>query len=376
MQIKPFKLERFFAQHEFSVDYLLSASDCESLSQSELLDLADREGRRLWEELDLGYTESQGHPLLREEIVKLYQTISPAETIVAAPEEAIFIAMNSLLRPGDHMIATFPAYQSLYEIAEAIECDVTRWMLTPEDGRWTLDLNFLRDQITDRTRLIVVNFPHNPTGFLPSREDFKLIIEIAQEHDLPLFCDEMYWQLEHGGQEPLPAVCDLYQRGISLFGMSKTFSLPGLRIGWLVTRDAALMDRFTTMKDYTTICNSAPSEILALIALRARETIIGRSRRIIQSNLETARQFFAQYTELFTWIEPAGGSIAFPRYHAPVPLHRFCQDLLETRSALLVPGDLFDVPDHFRLGLGRADFPASVQQVDAYIHSSGLLQTS
>jgi aspartate/methionine/tyrosine aminotransferase len=376
MQIKPFKLERYFAQHEFSVDYLLSASDCESLSQSELLALADPDGRRLWEELELGYTESQGHPLLREAIARLYQTIQPADIIVAAPEEAIFIAMNCILRPGDHLIATFPAYQSLHEIAKAMNCEVTHWELSPETDRWSLDLDFLQDHITDRTRLIVVNFPHNPTGFLPSTEDFESLIQIARRHDLPLFCDEMYWQLEHGNRERLPAACDLYRRAISLFGMSKTFCLPGLRIGWLATRDPALMNRLTTLKDYTTICNSAPSEILALIALRARETIIGRSRGLIHTNLEAARAFFMRYRELFTWLEPDGGSIAFPRYHGSVPLSRFSQELLETRSALLVPGDLFDVPDHFRVGLGRIDFPAGLQQVEAFIRDSGLVQVS
>lgn len=372
MQIEPFKLERFFAQHEFSVDYLLSASDCESLSLTELLELADAEGRRLWEGLRMGYTESQGHPLLREEIAELYETITSADTIVAAPEEAIFIAMNCLLRPGDHLIATFPAYQSLHEIARSLNCDVTRWTLTPDAGRWTLDLDFLRSKITDRTRLIVVNFPHNPTGYLPSRDDFETIVGIARERDLPLFCDEMYWRLEHGDTEPLPAACDLYPRAVSLFGMSKTFSLPGLRIGWLAARDRELMERLVAMKDYTTICNSAPSEILALIALRARGTIISRSREIIRANLETAREFFLRHQELFSWLEPAGGSIAFPRYHAPIPLDRFCQELLEAQSALIVPGDLFDIPDHFRIGLGRADFPAGLQQVDAFIYDSGL----
>ena len=372
MQIKPFKLERFFAQYEFSVDYLLSASDCESLSLTELLELADPEGRRLWEELKLEYTESQGHHLLRKVIAELYETITPADTIVAAPEEAIFVAMNCLLRPGDHLIATFPAYQSLHEIAIALECDVTRWALSPDAGGWTLDLDFLRSKITDRTRLIVVNFPHNPTGYLPSRNDFDAIIGIAREHGIPLLCDEMYWRLEHGDTEPLPAACDLYPRAISLFGMSKTFSLPGLRIGWLATRDRKLMERLVAMKDYTTICNSAPSEILALIALRARGAVINRSREIIRSNLETARKFFFRHRELFSWLEPAGGSIAFPRYHAPIPLDHFCRELLEAQSTLIVPGDLFDIPDHFRIGLGRTNFSAGLQQVDAFIRDSGL----
>jgi aspartate/methionine/tyrosine aminotransferase len=371
MQIKPFKLERFFARYEFNVDHILSASDCESLSLSELLALADPAGRQLWDELGLGYTESQGHPLLREEISALYETITPADLIVATPEEAIFIAMNAILRPGDHLITTFPAYQSLYQIAEALDCRVTRWALAPAGGRWALDLDFLRSSIDDRTRLIVVNFPHNPTGYLPSREEFDAIVELAREHDIPLFCDEMYWQLEHEGVEPLPAACDRYHRAVSLFGMSKTFALPGLRIGWLATRDRELMDRLTVMKDYTTICNSAPSEILALIALRARETVIGRSQEIIRANLRAARDFFRRHEALFTWLEPDGGSIAFPRFTGGVPAAEFCQELRAAKSVLLVPGELFELPDHVRLGLGRTDFPAAIHLLDAFVQESG-----
>jgi aspartate/methionine/tyrosine aminotransferase len=372
MQIKPFKLERFFAQHEFSVDYLLSASDCESLSLAELLDRADLDGRQLWERLGLGYTESQGSPVLREEIAQLYQEITPADLLVAAPAEAIFLTMNCLLRPGDHLIATFPAYQSLYEVAQALDCPVTRWELTPCDGRWELDLDFLRANIKDRTKLIIVNFPHNPTGYLPSRESLEALIEIARQRDIALFSDEMYWRLEHRVDAQLPAICDRYEKGISLFGMSKTFALPGLRIGWLATRDREILNKLGAMKDYTTLCSSAPSEVLALIALRDREALIARSRQIIRDNLRTAREFFAAHEKLFTWLEPQGGSIAFPKFSADMPVTQFCEDVLVDKSVLIVPGTLFDYPGHFRLGLGRSNFAEAIEQVDAFIHESKL----
>ena len=372
MQIKPFGLERFFAQHEFNVDYLLSASDCESLSLAELLDRADLDGRQLWQSLGLGYTESQGAPMLREEIAQLYQEITPADLLVAGPAEGIFLAMNCLLRPGDHLIATFPAYQSLYEVAQALGCPVTRWSLTPCDGRWELDLDFLRKNIKERTKLIIVNFPHNPTGYLPSRESLEAIIEIARQRGIALFSDEMYWRLEAKADAQLPAVCDLYENGVSLFGMSKTFALPGLRIGWLATRNRQILNKLGIMKDYTTICNSAPSEVLALIALRARETLIARSRQIIQDNLRTAREFFAAHERLFTWLEPQGGSIAFPEFNADMPVTQFCDEVLADKSVLIVPGALFDYPGHFRLGLGRSNFAEAIEQVDAFIHESKL----
>ena len=238
MQINDFKLERYFAEHEFKVRYLLSASDCEALAQDELLGMADAEALSLWHALKLNYTESQGHPLLRAEAAGLYRSIRPEDVLIAAPEELIFIAMNALLRPGDHVIATFPGYQSLYAIAEALGCSVTRWPLEVCAGRWGLDLDFLAAAIRAETRLLVVNFPHNPTGYLPARSELDAIIALARRHDLYVFSDEMYRLLEYDAETRLPPVADLYERGISLSGLSKSFALPGLRIGWLAMRTA------------------------------------------------------------------------------------------------------------------------------------------
>ena len=184
MQITPFKLERYFAQYEFKVKYLLSPSDCESLSMSELLRLADPDSLALWNELRLGYTESPGHPTLRAEVSRLYQTISPDDVVIAAPEEAIFVAMHTLLRPGDHVVCILPAYQSLYEIARAIGCDVTPWTLELGAEGWQLNLDQLECALTERTRLIVLNFPHNPTGCLPSRDELDAIVDLARKRGL------------------------------------------------------------------------------------------------------------------------------------------------------------------------------------------------
>src|SRR5512136_1083502 len=141
MQIPPFKLERYFAQYEFKVKYLLSPSDCESLSMNELLQLADPDSLALWNELRLGYTASPGHPILRDQVSRLYQAITPDDVVIAAPEEAIFVAMSALLRPGEHAVSIFPTYQSLYEIARAIGCDVTPWTLELDTNGWRLDLD-------------------------------------------------------------------------------------------------------------------------------------------------------------------------------------------------------------------------------------------
>ncbi len=367
MQIQPFKIERFFARYEFSVEHLLSASDCESLSLQQVLNLSDAEGLHLWDNLSLGYTETQGHPLLRGEIAGLYQCISPADLLVAAPEEAIFLTMTSLLRPNDHLIVTFPGYQSSYQIAQDTGCRVSCWSLQPAGGRWVLDLDGLRQSITEQTKMLAINFPHNPPGYIPSRADWEAILDIARQADLILFSDEMYWHLEHRPEAHLPAVCDHYEKGVSLFGMSKTLSLPGLRIGWLATRDTELLAKLMVQKDYTTICSSAPSEVLALIALRARKEIIGRNQAVVQQNLQLARSFFGERQDWFEWLEPQGGSIAFPRFLGPGTVADFCQRLVEAESAMILPGAVFEMPHHFRLGLGRKGFPAALDKLGDFI---------
>ncbi len=369
MHIQPFKLERYFAEYEFSVKYLLSASDCESLSLSELLALASLESRALWDGLSLGYTESPGHPLLRAAIAAQYSQLDAGQVLVAAPEEAIFIAMQTLLSPGDQVIAIAPAYQSLSEIARAAGCQVTPWTLRASAGRWELDLPALERSFTPRTRLLVVNFPHNPTGLLPSRAEFEALVELARRHNCYLFSDEMYRLLEHDPAARLPAACDLYEKAVSLGGLSKTFALPGLRIGWLACADRSLLARCQAFKDYTTICSSAPSEILALIALQNSAAIVQRSLEIVRANAALAAEFCRRRPAQFEWFAPQAGSIAFPRWLGAGTLEQFCQGVLESRGVMVVPGSLFDYPGgHFRVGLGRKNFPAALQQVEEYLN--------
>ena len=372
MQITPFKLERYFAEYEFKARYLLSPSDCESFSMSDLMQLADPDSLALWNELRLGYTESPGHRTLRAEVSRLYQTVTPDDVVIAAPEEAIFVAMHTLLRPGDHVVSIFPAYQSLYEIGRAMGCDVTPWTLELNADGWRLDLSRLEAALTVRTRLMVINFPHNPTGYLPSSSEFASMVELARQHDLYILCDEMYRLLEYDPARRLPAMCDLYEKGISLSGMSKTFGLPGLRIGWIATRERAFVERFLAFKDYTTICSSAPSEVLSIVALRAKAALVARNLAIVQDNLEIADQFFAEHGDRFVWIRPQAGSIAFPRWVGGTDVEQFCQSVLDQQGVMIVPGSIFDFPgNHFRVGLGRRNFAEALGRVRNYVDGGG-----
>jgi aspartate/methionine/tyrosine aminotransferase len=370
MPISPFKLERFYALHEFNSRIMLSSSDCESLSMAELLAMAAPESKEMWETLRLGYTETKGNPALRSEIIKYYRNLNPENVMVAAPEELIFIAMQTLLKPGDHIVALSPAYQSLYEVAISIGCQVSFWKLEPGADGWHADVDQLEKLITPETRLLVINIPNNPTGYLPSKEEFDRIIHIAEKHGVTVFADEMYRLMEHNPEDRLPAVCDVYEKGISLAGLSKTMALPGLRIGWLAARDTSFIDNCLAYKDYTTICNGAPSEVLGLIALQNGKTIIDRNMGIIQSNLKLATDVFSRHPHLLRWIKPVAGSIAFPEWLGSMPVEDLCQQMLKKHSVMLVPGSMFDHPgSHFRLGLGRKTFTEGMTSLEELLQS-------
>ena len=423
----PFALERFFARYEFSARYLLSASDCQGPAMAELLAAADDRLRARWENLRLGYTESQGLPDLRAEIAALYgevhaeQVLDAEKVLVAAPEEAIFLTMHALLAPGDHVICTFPGYQSLYELARSIGCEVDLWQ--PEetgtgtaagaaDGTaagavgaptawtpgaeavgapattWRFDPAGLETLIRPNTKLVVWNFPHNPTGALPSAGDFSRMVDAVARVGAWLFSDEMYRLLEPAPEWRLPAAVDLYERAVSLAGMSKAFGLAGLRIGWVAARDLALLERIKSLKDYTTICSSAPSELLALMALRARDGILAANVARIGRNVRAAAVFFDRHRDVFGWLPPQAGTVCFPRLvaatgagedgvarsgvprqgEAPPGAEAFCARLLERTGVLLLPSTVYGYGDsHFRLGLGREDFSAGLEVLDDYL---------
>ena len=370
MNFPAFRLERFFAKHEFTAAYLLSASDSETWSLEELLHGASDESLALWSGMRFSYTESQGHPLLRAEAARLYAEMKPEDILIAVPEEAVFILMQALLGAGDHAVVVTPAYQSLYEVAAGTGCEVTRLMLRAEGARWHLDLDELQRSLNERTRLMVVNFPHNPTGYMPAPEEFAALVDLARSRGLYLFSDEMYRLLEHDPARRLPAVCEAYEKGVSLTGLSKSFGLPGLRVGWLATRDRALLERCMGLKDYTTICGSAPSEILAILALRSKEELLRRNRGILAHNLAAARSFFTQHDGLFRWMEPEGGPVAFPAWTGPGTAEEFGRRLLEEQGVLIAHGGLFEYPgEHFRVGMGRRNFPHALERLGTFLAS-------
>ena len=240
MKIADFALERYFARYEFTTPYILCSSDIQGMPMCEVLALADDDARQRWDELTLGYTETAGLPVLREAIASLYHGISADDVITfGGAEEAVFIAANVLLGPGDHMITTWPGYQSLYEVGRAAGAEVTLIELHPEQ-QWQLDIGELQRAIRPNTKLILLNTPHNPTGSLMSATNWRIAVAMAEAAGAVLFADEVYRLLEFDAGLRLPAACELSATALSLGVMSKAFGLAGLRIGWLVVRDAAL----------------------------------------------------------------------------------------------------------------------------------------
>lgn len=369
MHLPPFQLERYFARYEFNVRHLLCCSDCESLTLKDVIDLEPGAGDKL-EKLWLGYTESQGNPALRRAISRLYELIKPDHVLVhSGAEEAIFLFMHAALAPGDHVIVHWPGYQSLYEVARSIGCEVSFWEAREERG-WALDLDELKGHIRPHTRAVIVNTPHNPTGWLMPRDDFDQLNRLLDRRGILLFSDEVYRESEYAADDRLPAACDISDRAVSLGVMSKTYGLPGLRIGWVATRNAEISSRMAALKDYTTICNSGPSELLAEIALRHRERLIRRNLEIISTNLAILDGFFEKHVPKFSWVRPKAGPIAFVGLKG-TEVGPFCHELVKQEGVLLLPGHLYAAGDnHFRIGFGRRDMPVAVESLERFVLSS------
>ena len=366
MNLPLFKLERFFAKYEFNTEFLLCSSDCEAIFIAELLAL-EPEAAQKFQHVWLGYTESQGSPALRTEISKFYETVDPEHILVhTGAEEAIFIFMNTMFQSGDHVIVHSPGYQSLAEVARAAGCDVSLW-LAREENNWALDLGELQYLLRSNTKAIVINIPHNPTGYLMSRADYEDVHKFAQEKNLLLFSDEVYRESEYNPAERLPAACDLGEYAVSLGVTSKTYGLAGLRMGWIATKNKKIYENMASLKDYTTICNSAPSEFLAEVGMRNRQKLTQRNLDIIKHNLAVIDDLFTRYADLFSWIHPKAGSMGFPRL-LKGDIESFCDDLVRKAGVLLLPGSMYDDShNHFRLGLGRKNLPQAVERLEEYL---------
>ena len=377
MQITPmrdFALEVYFSKWEFAAKYNLTGSDGQNMKLAELLALASAEDRAAFQDIGLGYTETFGAPALRDEIAKTYDTVTAEHLLCfAGAEEAIYAAMRVLLNADDHAIVITPNYQAAETVPLSI-CEVSGVPLDIERN-WELDMDLLRAALRPNTKLISINFPNNPTGKILPHATFDALIEVCRSRGIWLFSDEVYRLIERDSSLRLPQVVDVYERGVSLNVMSKAYGLPGLRIGWLACKDRETLIRFERYKHFLSICNSAPSEVLARIALKARDRILERNRGIVRDNLVLLNAFFADYRHLFDWREPDGGCVGFIRYKGKEGVEEFTRRLVEESGVLLLPSSVYrsalgPVPaDCLRVGFGRLHVPKGLLALRRWLES-------
>jgi aspartate/methionine/tyrosine aminotransferase len=369
-----FKLEAFFAKYEFSAKYLLCCSDAQSFTLLEVLAMAASEEKKLWDNLSLGYTEYPGLPLLRQTIAhEMYKDLDRDNILTfAGAEEGIFCALSVLIEPNDHVVVLTPCYQSLLEVPKSKGASITKIQLK-EENDWRIDLEAIRAAIKPNTKCIIVNFPHNPTGQVIEEDKLQALIEICEQSGIWLFSDEVY-RLLGAPSKPWasPAAC-IYNKALSLGVMSKAFGMAGLRIGWIACQNKEILQKIEYMRHYTSMCNSAPAEILSMIALNNKDAILERNNKIVADNLKLLDQFFTEYSHLFEWVRPQGGCVGFVKYKGAGSIESFCDLLVNKQNVLLMPASIYDCnSNHFRIGFGRKNMPQCLDQLKEFLRHENI----
>lgn len=371
-KLRDFELEKYFSRWEFTAAHHLTASDAESMRLTDLLALGSEDDRARFAELSLGYLPTWGSDELREAIAATCEHAGVDDVLTfAGAGEALYWSCQLFLEAGEHAICTVPNYQSIESVplAAGAQLSALRLWREREDDQgveWCFDLERFAALLRPDTRIAAVNFPNNPTGFLPPREDWVAFLELCHERGVLVISDEVYRGLELDWERTLPQACDVTPSAISINVLSKAYGLPGLRVGWVACRSPETLARLERAKHYTSICNAAPSEFLASLALRHRAGILERNRKIVADNLEHLHHFLADFGHLVDFEPPDGGCVAFPRYLGSEGVETFCRRAVEEHGVLLLPASIYRSelaeipPDHFRVGLGRRDLPVGM----------------
>lgn len=372
MKIRDFKLECYFGLYEFTAPYLLTQSDCESMTTEELLAMEPgaKEGYlKQW----LGYTETWGDPELRKIIAGLYEDMEDKNVLVFhGAQEALFAYMNVMLDPGDHMIAMYPNYQSAYEVANSVPgCEFDKWMIRDDGEKWVVDFDELESLIRPNTKVIAVNSPNNPTGYTFTNAEIERLCDICRKHGIYLLADEVYKGIEMDG-EKRNWMADRYDKCVSLGVMSKAYGLAGLRVGWLVSKDVETLSKVVKFKHYMSICDSAPSEYLSKVALKHSDELLERSRKLIEENIKIADEFFSKYDYLFSTRPIKAGPVAFHKLLIDMPVKDFCQMAVDNKGVLLLPATIYDMDEqYFRVGYGRKGVPEALKKFEEFLIENG-----
>lgn len=371
MRIMPeFQLKRFFNQEAAaSARANLSPSFVEPLQTADLLALEPGATERLTT-LPLGYTGAFGGVELRTAIAARYAQIAPEQVVAACGgDDALPSLFMALLQPGDHLLVHSPVYQPLTSVATWCGAEVTLWAAEEEAG-WEPSLATLATLLRPTTRLIVVNFPHSPTGFLPSRAYVDQLIALADEAGAVLMGDEIYRGLPLDSREEAPSLADLSARAVVLNSVSKTYGLPGLRVGWLATRNGAVLDAVRAFRMHLNTYVGAPVEFLAALAVRQTDRIQARHLGLVQDNLALLDAALHRHADRLSWVRPAGGVVAFPRWLGAGTTSALSDRLLREHKLLLAPSAHFAGGEHHvRIGFGTAAFPNGLALLEEALQS-------
>jgi aspartate/methionine/tyrosine aminotransferase len=384
LKIERFALERWMTTYELLVDYDLAESGIYPLTIEELLSFeAPSEREAVLNDLlavRLGYAEARGSGELRSKLAATYASCSPEGILVTTGAiEANYLLFNVLLEPGDHVVAPYPAYQQLYSVPRALGCDVALWHIRPET-QFRYDVGELERLVTPRTRLIVINSPHNPTGAMLSADDARRVYQIAESVGAMILSDEAYrWLTMPGGEDLMPPMRDLGPRAISVGTVSKPFGLPGLRIGWIAATEEVVAECWA-MRDYVSLSPGKLNDMLAVQAIQHRARIVERNHAIVASNLAATKAWVARHAEILSWIPPRAGLLALLHYKLAIPSLELANRLAEEYSVMLAPGSAFGFEGYLRLGIGQDPslFAVGLERVSACLadlQSAGVATT-
>ena len=351
MKIKPFAVEEWMNEYEDGARFNIAETCVDSVSLDELFELTGQDKTAFWDEFSarrLTYGAIFGAPPFKKGICKLYKTLSSEHVVTthgaAGANHHVFY---SLLEPGDRVVSIMPTYQQLYSIPESFGADVQLLHLRQEND-YLPDLDELRRLMTPDTKMICINNPNNPTGALMSTDLLQQVVEIARGVGAYVLCDEVYRHLTQTDQW-CDSIADLYEKGISVSSMSKVFSLAGLRLGWIATRDMAVVKACLSHRDYDLISCGMFDEAVAVVALNHSDKLLERNRTIVRGNLAILDAWVKSEPRL-TYTKPQAGTTALVYYDYDVPSYEFCERMYHETGAFVTPGDCFEQPCSVRIG--------------------------
>lgn len=347
MKVDQFLLERWLQKYDPMAIHNLAHASGVPVKLGEFFDKLDKE-------LDIHYTAGNGEERLREEVADLYSDISKDNILITnGATEANYLTANYLIEPGDEVVVIAPTYPQIPAVLKTIGANVKTFRITEENAA-NPDIDQLQTIVTSKTKAIIFTNPNNPIGYLLNEDNLKSICQIAEDVGAYIWADEIFRGLEYEGVTP-PTVLDLYEKAIVTSGLSK-MALAGLRIGW-VASDKEHINAIWNFKDYTTTCNSAVSEHLAVLALEGGNIVNLRERckKITIEPLAVLAEWINRHRESFSWFKPKAGYVAFPKCLLKVDTRQFCRELVEENGVLLTPGDCFGFPDYIRIGYGKVD---------------------